>query len=194
MTALIRKNIMNIYSENLVILDTETTGLKKTEICEICILDHEGNKLIDTLVKPINVIPEEVIKIHGITNEMVNDAPSFEAVYGKILECIKDKKVAIYNARFDKNVLISASKWSAVDPLPFEQMDCVCVMNEYASFYGEPFKKKAGASQPNFFKKQKLINACQQQEIKLDIVAHRAYADCLMTLELIKNTRFKYFG
>ena len=52
------------------IFDTETAGLGDTdEICEICIINHRGETLLDTLVKPQQRIPDEVIAIHGITND-----------------------------------------------------------------------------------------------------------------------------
>jgi DNA polymerase III epsilon subunit-like protein len=38
--------------QDVVILDTETTGLYDAEICEISVIDREGNVLLDTLVKP----------------------------------------------------------------------------------------------------------------------------------------------
>ncbi|WP_374188802.1 exonuclease domain-containing protein, partial [Shewanella morhuae] len=49
-----------------------------SEIVEISIIDAvSGEILLDTLVKPVGVIPDDVIAIHGITNEMVADAPYF---------------------------------------------------------------------------------------------------------------------
>src|SRR5690606_33823093 len=57
--------------KNVVILDTETTGLYDAEIVEIAVIDLGGNILMNTLVRPKNPIPAEVTAIHGINNEMV---------------------------------------------------------------------------------------------------------------------------
>ena len=68
-------NLMN-NPETWVILDTETTGLDNTaEAIQIGVLAPDGNVLLNTLVNPICHIPENVTHIHGITNEMVEDAP-----------------------------------------------------------------------------------------------------------------------
>lgn len=66
------------WLRNCVILDVETTGLDKyAEIVEISIIDEQGHILLNTLVKPLEPIPDDVIAIHGITNEMVASAPSW---------------------------------------------------------------------------------------------------------------------
>ncbi|MCM2281914.1 MAG: exonuclease domain-containing protein [Bdellovibrionaceae bacterium] len=61
--------------------DTETTGKYPltAEICEIAGVKWRGGKVVDTfstLIKPTRPMGEAVIKIHGITNEMVADAPT----------------------------------------------------------------------------------------------------------------------
>jgi DNA polymerase-3 subunit epsilon len=87
-----------------VILDTETTGLYSPEIVEIAVVNCTGEALLNTLVKPTITIPAEVTEIHGITDEMVADAPIFPEVYPTDA-VLKDKRVLIYNAAFDIKVL-----------------------------------------------------------------------------------------
>ena len=59
------------------ILDTETTGLgSDARICQIAAIDLHSNVLIDTLVNPECPIPADATAIHGITDEMVKDAPT----------------------------------------------------------------------------------------------------------------------
>jgi len=66
----------------LVYLDTETTGLgADAEIVEICVLDHDGRVLINTLVKSKSVIPPIVTRIHGITNLMVAKSPTWRDIW-----------------------------------------------------------------------------------------------------------------
>ena len=60
-------------AEKPVYIDTETTGLEKTdEIVEFSIVDFDGSILYSSLVKPSKPIPTEASRIHGITNEMVS--------------------------------------------------------------------------------------------------------------------------
>lgn len=62
------------------ILDTETTGLgDNAEICQIAICDCQGNSLLNTLVKPTVTIEAQATKIHGINNEMLALAPTFDS-------------------------------------------------------------------------------------------------------------------
>ncbi|MEG4026450.1 MULTISPECIES: 3'-5' exonuclease [unclassified Microcoleus] len=76
-----------------VILDTETTGLYDAQIVEIAIIDRLGEMLLNTLVKPSIPIPPEAAYLHGISDAMVGDPPSFPEVYPRIVEVLKDKRV-----------------------------------------------------------------------------------------------------
>lgn len=94
-----------LSQEDWVILDTETTDLYDAEIVEIAIIDRCGEMLLNTLVKPSIPIPAESSQIHGITDTMVVDAPSFPKVYPRIVETLTNKRVIIYNAAFDIPIL-----------------------------------------------------------------------------------------
>ena len=93
-----------LTQENWVILDTETRGLYDAEIVEIAIIDSLGKILLDTLIKPSIPIPAEVTEIHGISDAMVADAPTFPEVYPTDA-ALKDKRVLIYNSAFDIKIL-----------------------------------------------------------------------------------------
>ena len=74
-----------------VVLDTETTGLDEdAEIVEIAIVDSTGKVLLDTLVKPSKPLPVycEASEIHGITNEMLVNAPNWQDIYEKVSRAI----------------------------------------------------------------------------------------------------------
>jgi len=69
------------------------------------IVNNLGEPLLDTLVKPSIPIPAEVTEIHGITDEIVADAPNFPEVYPRIAEVLENKRILIYNAQFDIKIL-----------------------------------------------------------------------------------------
>lgn len=99
-----RNTLINIYNDKskYVILDTETTGLGKyDEIIEISIIDLDGNVMYDSLVKPNRRITYDAYKIHGISDEMVDDYSDFKEQWDDIYKAIKGKTIIAYNAKFD---------------------------------------------------------------------------------------------
>ena len=92
--------------EDLVFLDTETTGLDHSaEIVEIAIVDHDSIVLLESFVKPKNKIPADATAIHGITNEMVKNAPTLKQLTPKIRAAVRGKILAIYNSEYDMQYL-----------------------------------------------------------------------------------------
>jgi len=88
------------------IIDIETTGgsASKSRITEIAILIHDGEKVIEeyeTLLNPCTEIPWNIIRLTGITNEMVVDAPQFREVAQKVDELTKDCVFVAHNVNFD---------------------------------------------------------------------------------------------
>ena len=71
-------------------------------------LDRDGNELdrFETLINPEdgNVGRTD---IHGIELRMLNGAPTFDAISGRILELIQDSIIVAHNARFEENFLAS---------------------------------------------------------------------------------------
>ena len=87
--------------------DLETTGINisKDRVVEISILKvyPNGNKESRTwLVNPEMTIPQEVVEIHGISNEKVANEPTFKELAKDIYNMIKDSDLGGYNSnRFD---------------------------------------------------------------------------------------------
>ncbi|MDA5536451.1 3'-5' exonuclease [Yersinia mollaretii] len=167
---------------NYLILDTETTGLgDDAEIIEISIIDCTGKILLDTLVKPLKAIPAAATAIHGITNEMVADAPTWRDIHYQFMVLTNGRTLLIYNAIFDARLIFQTV---AASNLQFSGkkyiFDAECVMDSYAEYYGQWDQKR------NKFKWQRLSNAAEQQSVVIDGVAHRALADCKTTLGIIR--------
>lgn len=105
---MVRKKIIEI------VLDTETTGLDYTKerMVEFAAIRLENGKVKDefqTLINPQQHIRKSSIAIHGITQEMVADAPTEEEIMPKILEFIGDYPIVAHNAIFDYMFLNEAS-------------------------------------------------------------------------------------
>jgi len=103
-----RKKIIEI------VLDTETTGLDytKEKMVEFAAVRLENGKIKDefqTLINPQQHIRKSSIAIHGITADMVADAPTEAEIMPKILEFIGDYPIVAHNAIFDYTFLNEAS-------------------------------------------------------------------------------------
>lgn len=100
-----------LQESNFVILDTETTGLdEQAEICQIALLDSTEKELLNSLVKPTVEISEEATAIHGITNDLVKDAPTFDQLLLPILKAVGRKDLVIYNTKFDLRLIRQSLK------------------------------------------------------------------------------------
>lgn len=87
---------------NVVILDTETTGLEDdARIVDIAVVTGSGEVLLDTLVNPGEPIPRESTDIHGITDAMVASAPPFAEIVAELADAIRGKRVLVYNLGYD---------------------------------------------------------------------------------------------
>ena len=105
---MVRKKIIEI------VLDTETTGLDYTKerMVEFAAVRLENGKIKDefqTLINPQQHIRKSSIAIHGITQDMVADAPTEAEAMPKILEFIGDYPIVAHNAIFDYTFLNEAS-------------------------------------------------------------------------------------
>ncbi|WP_232224333.1 DNA polymerase III subunit epsilon [Candidatus Paracaedibacter symbiosus] len=95
-----------------IVLDTETTGLtprdgdRIVEIGGIELINHlPTGKIFHKHINPQRDIPEESTRVHGITNEMVKDAPLFVHIVEEFLEFIDEAPLIIHNASFDMGFL-----------------------------------------------------------------------------------------
>lgn len=103
-----RKKIIEI------VLDTETTGLDYTreKIIEFAAVRLENGKIKDefqTLINPQQHIRKSSMAIHGISEDMVKDAPTEAEILPKILEFMGDYPMVAHNAIFDYSFLNEAS-------------------------------------------------------------------------------------
>ena len=88
------------------VLDLETTGLSfRTEkITEVGIIKIRNGEVIDEFecfVNPEKPIPQEVVEVTHITDDMVKDAETIDKVIPKIIDFIGDSVLVAHNADFD---------------------------------------------------------------------------------------------
>lgn len=98
----------NKVEERLVILDTETTGINPREghrIVEIGCVEMVNRQLTGrhyhAYINPLFQMEQEVIDVHGLTNEFLADKPLFNQVADEFIEFIRGAELVIHNAKFD---------------------------------------------------------------------------------------------
>jgi len=160
--------------------DLETTGVNITtdRIVEISILKvyPDGKEERKTwLVNPEIPIPKEVTEIHGITNEMVANEPTFRVLAKDIFNMIKDSDLGGFNSnRFDIPLLAEEMLRANID---FDM------------------KNRLAIDVQNIFHKmeQRTLIAAYKFYCDKDLNdAHSAEADTKATYEVLKAQVAKY--
>lgn len=112
----------------LIGFDTETTGKYPlgAEICEIAAVKWMNGQMVDrfqTLIQPSTPMHPEVIAIHGITNEMVANAPKISEIIEDFYRFIQDGILIAHHAPFDLGFLSIEFEKSN---LPLPQLPVIC--------------------------------------------------------------------
>ena len=94
----------------LAVIDFETTGTNSEvdrvlEIGIVCFDKGEITHREGLLVNPQIPVPEESRAVHGITDEELAGAPTFDKVLPHVLELLKERLPVAYNADFDRGFL-----------------------------------------------------------------------------------------
>jgi DNA polymerase III epsilon subunit family exonuclease len=155
----------------IAVIDFETTGLSADydRVVEVSIVRVEpgGRKrtlVLDTLVNPGRSV--SATEIHGITDAMVKDAPTFRDIWPAMHSALSGCVVAAYNAYFDMRFL-TAEAQRAGDAV---HVPYFCLMY---------MRSIIGVGQ-----RCRLDVACQHHGIQLND-AHRSARDAMATAELV---------
>jgi DNA polymerase III subunit epsilon len=174
---------MNLKLKNpLVILDLETTGINiaSDRIVEIALLKihpngDEEEKVM--LINPEMAIPESSVRIHGITDAKVQNAPTFREVAKTLARFLEGCDLAGFNSnRFDIPLL--AEEFLRVDvDIDFKKRKFVDVQ---AIFH--KMEKRTLYAAYKFYCGKELVDA------------HSAMADTRATYEVLKAQLDQYDG
>ncbi len=118
-----------------IVVDVETTGLDYTkekiiEFAGVKLVNGEITEKFETLVNPKQHIRKSSEAVHGISEEMLEDAPTEEEIYPKIFEFLGDYPIVAHNAIFDFSFLNRTSKRLYNKPLENHHIDTQIMFKE----------------------------------------------------------------
>lgn len=101
-----------LIEDDVIVLDTETTGLScaENELIEISAARLRGREIVDrfdTFVRPSGLIPPEITELTSITNADVAHAPRAEEAVAALEEFVQGCPVVAHNATFDRSFIES---------------------------------------------------------------------------------------
>lgn len=111
---------------DFVAIDFETANSVRSSVCSIGIVKVKNGKIADevhTLINPLSEFHYYNTKIHGITEYMVQDAPTFEEYWPNFKQYIDRETIIAHNASFDIGVLRDSLK-RIHEPEPNFQYGC----------------------------------------------------------------------
>lgn len=95
-----------------IVLDTETTGFEPSEghrLVEIGCLEiidrFPTGKTYHVYLNPERDMPQDALKVHGLSSEFLADKPVFADIYQEFLGFIAESTLVIHNASFDTKFL-----------------------------------------------------------------------------------------
>jgi DNA polymerase-3 subunit epsilon len=159
-----------------VLFDTETTGLEPLlgdRVIEVAAVelanDLPTGRHFHALIHPDRDIPEEVVRIHGITLDKLLGAPRFHEIADELLDFLGDGMLVAHNATFDFRFLNAELSRAGRPQLSFDRMVDTLAMAK-ARFPGLP---------------NSLDALCRRFGIDLsERTSHNALLDCRLLSEV----------
>jgi len=156
-------NIIENQDERLIILDTETTGINPREghrIVEIGCVEMVNRQLTGrsyhVYINPLLEMDQEVINIHGLTNDFLRDKPLFSNVADDFINFIRGAKLVIHNAKFDVGFMDHEfSMLSKKVPMTYDMCTVLDTLKVSKDEFGSP---KTLDYLARFYKVDKLVD------------------------------------
>ncbi len=94
------------FDEEYVAFDLETTGLSASddriiEIGAVLMKNGKQERRFQSFVHPGRKLSDEIVRLTGITDEMLADAPDITQVLPEFLEFVGDRVLVAHNSKFD---------------------------------------------------------------------------------------------
>ncbi|MEN9791213.1 MAG: hypothetical protein RLZZ63_871 [Gemmatimonadota bacterium] len=117
---------MELHTLPFVVVDVETTGGRPgtgdrvTEVAAVQVAEGRIELLYHSLVNPGRPIPPFVARLTGISDAMVQKAPTFAEIAGELAAHLAGRIFVAHNARFDLGFL--GAEFARVAPTPLDEL------------------------------------------------------------------------
>ncbi|EUJ37119.1 exonuclease domain-containing protein [Brochothrix campestris] len=152
---------------SFVVVDFETTGLspERHQVIQIGAVKYENGQQVSTYssyINPFEALSDTIVRITGITDEILATAPAVEDVWPDFLAYIAGYTIVAHNASFDMKFLLATSCDLRLEEVTYHVLDTVPLARKYFDT-------------PNH-KLETLKN-----HLGLDNQSHDALEDCIVT-------------
>ncbi|QFT87735.1 DNA polymerase III PolC-type [Bacillus sp. THAF10] len=118
--------------KNFVAFDFETANISRTSVCSIGMVFVENNKVKETvyeLINPEGYFDPRNTAIHGITEEDVVNAPTFDVFYEGVKDKLDNQLMVAHFLPFDGYVLRDSLTRYGLTPVS-KQLMCSCQLSK----------------------------------------------------------------
>ncbi len=113
-----------------IVFDTETTGLsveggdRLVDIGAVELINHlPTGREYHQYINPQRSIPDEVVAVHGLTEDFLKDFPTFEEIAKDFVDFVGDDGILVaHNASFDMSFINYQLKKCGFDPYPADRV------------------------------------------------------------------------
>ena len=111
----------------VVIFDTETTGLSPAngdrivELGAVEMIGFDVGRTFHAYLNPQRDVPDEVVRVHGLTAQFLSNKALFSQVHGELLAFFGEDMVVAHNSEFDRRFLNAELELCGLAPLPRER-------------------------------------------------------------------------
>lgn len=170
-------NSLLLFPTTYVVVDIETTGLDPScdeiiEIAAVKVQNGEETGQFQSLVNPHFEIDEFIQELTGITNPMLESAPSIESVLPKFLEFVGAEIIVGHNVNFDINFVYDCAENLNLNPFCNDFVDTMRISRKL-------YKDL----------KHHTLAALSTSLNVGESVEHRALSDCIQTQQCFEIMR-----
>ena len=179
-----------------VAIDFQTANRWHRSACSIALVTVKDGKIVDTfysLIRPdILHFDKENTALHGITKEMVKDAPYFDELWPLIKEKINGKTLVAHYAKFDMDVLEEELTGNEL-AFPSCPVFCTCVLSQ-AMFPEMPHHRLQDVTDKIGFNLEQRYNAMANARACVAIVEYALKATGVEFLQDVADAYHFHLG